>query len=408
MPQGGSLSALTARYPVARMATMNSRTVPHQSVTGANPVAFAALAAELTLTAAAPSVYGLPGTPATVAPTAFRLLPYGRFRAADGSGRPLDAPAGWSLDLAGAQRIVAQWAARAKRLVIDYEHQTLATATNGQPAPAAGWPARLEARADGLYAVDVEWTGRAAAMIAAREYRYVSPVFSYAPVTGEVLSLAHVALTNDPGLDGLTDLAALRASASFAALSFSNFSNPPHPKEEAPMKELLKALGLAETATEAEALTALAALKNTQATELAALKAAVPDPAKFVATATLTAVQGQLAQANADLAALKAAGAAAEVEAVVTAAMDAGKLIPATEGWARELGKSNLAALKSFVASAPVVVAPGSTQTGHAAPAGGAGGTGAGASTPAELAVMKALGLTAEQFAGGKQTGQGA
>lgn len=365
-------------------------------------VAFAALAAELIVSADATASAFAP----RAAPTEFRLLPYGRFHAADGSGRPLDVPAGWFLDLAGAQRIVAQWAARAKRLVIDYEHQTLAAATNGQPAPAAGWPARLEARADGLYAVDVEWTSRAAAMIKAREYRYVSPVFSYDTTTGEVLAVAHAALTNDPGLDGLTDLAALRASAGFAALSFSNFSNPAHQKE-APMKELLKALGLAETATEAEALTALAALKNTQATELAALKAAVPDPAKFVATATLTAVQGQLAQANADLAALKAAGAAAEVEAVVAAAMDAGKLIPATEGWARELGKSNLAALKSFVASAPVVVAPGSTQTAHAAPAGGAGGTGAGASTPAELAVMKALGLTAEQFAGGKQTGQG-
>lgn len=369
---------------------------------------FAALSAELPLAGepAQSSMYGAPGL-SRVAPDSFRLLPYGRFRSADGSGRPVDVPAGWFLDLPAAQRIVDAAQARAGQMVLDYEHQTLLAADNGQPAPAAGWVGRLEARADGLYAVDVTWTERAAAMIVAREYRYVSPVFQYDRPTGTVLSLAHVALTNDPGLDGLTDLAALKSLGAAAAAAL--LPAPNVFTKEKPMKELLTALGLTETATEAEALSALAALKNTHGTELAALKAAAPDPARFVATATLSAVQGQLAATNAELAALKAQVAEDEVDKVVSAALDAGQLIPATENWARELGKSDLAALKAFVAAAPVVVAPGQSQSGGAAGMGaGAGATGTpGTATGEELAVMKALGLDAGQFALGKRTEMG-
>lgn len=305
----------------------------------------AALAVALTATAA--------GAP----PTEFRLLPAGRFAAADGSGRPAGIPQGWLLDDAAAARLVAAALARASDYVIDYEHQTLNAAANGKPAPAAAWFKRLEWRpGDGLYAVDVRWTDRAAQLIAAGEYKYVSPVFSYA-ADGRVLALGPAALTNNPGLDGLTDLAAL--SALF-----------PH-EEVSPMKELLKALGLAETATEAEALAALTALKSTHQGELAKLTAQAPDPAKYVEVGTLTALRGELATASAELAELKAKESAAGVDKVVVAALAAGKLTPATEKWARELGTKDPAALTAFIDAAPVVVKPGESQTGGAKPAGG-------------------------------------
>jgi phage I-like protein len=326
------------------------------------------------------------------APKEFRLLPLGRFRAADGSGRPHHIPEGWLLDAASAARLAAQSNARASRRVIDYEHQTLLAADNGKPAPAAGWFGQLEARPDGLYAVDVEWTPAAAAMIAAREYRYISPVFDFDPKTGRVLSIAIAALTNHPGLDGLTDLA---GAAALSAL----FQEEPQP-----MKTLLAALGLAETATEAEALAALSAMKTTQTAELAALKAAhaTPDPARFVEVAALTAVQGELATTRTELAALKAERHRQDVDRVVDEALDAGKLLPATEAWARELGKTNLAALKSYLEAAPVVAKPGTSQSGGAAPAGGAGSA-SHQPTDVDTAVMKALGLTAVQFAAGKK-----
>lgn len=340
------------------------------------PLALAALTVDLTATPAAP--------------TEFRLLPLGRFRAADGSGRPHGIPDGWSLDAAGAARLVAQAAARASRRVIDYEHQTLNAAKNGQPAPAAGWIGRLEARADGLWAADVEWTAPAAAMIAAREYRYISPVFPYDPRTGEVRAIVHAALTNDPGLDGLTDLAALTARA--AAL----FSPP----EELPMKELLKALGLAETASEPEALAALTALKTAHQGELAVLKAnqanqtQAPDPAKYVEVATLTAVQGERAALATELASLKAEQAKAAVDKLVEGALAAGKLTPATEPHARKLA-GDIAALSAFIDALPAVVTPGDTQTGGKAPASGEGGKQLDA---AQLAVCRAMGVKPEDF----------
>ncbi len=102
---------------------------------------------------------------------------------------------------------------RADDFVIDYEHQTIQASKNGQPAPAAGWFKRLEWReGQGLFAVDVRWTARAAAMIVAREYRYISPVFGFDPTTGEVQSLQSAAITNNPALDGLTDIAAAKYS----------------------------------------------------------------------------------------------------------------------------------------------------------------------------------------------------
>lgn len=323
---------------------------------------------------------------AGAAPSEIRLLPAGRFKAADGSGRPAGIAAGWLLDAAGASRLVAAAAARQSDYVIDFEHQTLNAAANGQPAPAAGWYRRLEWReGDGLYAVDVRWTARAAAMIADGEYRYLSPVFAYAD-DGAVLALGPAALTNNPGLDGLTDLSRAAMSALFS-------------QEDSPMKELLKALGLPETATEAEAIAALAALRSSHTAALTAASQAAPDPAKFVEVATLTAVRGELATATAELATFKAERQAGEVDQVVSAALAAGKLTPATETWARALGKSDLAALRAYVEAAPVIAKPGTTQTGGA----GKGGAGNSQSTDVDVAVMKALGLTAEQFAAGKQ-----
>jgi phage I-like protein len=133
---------------------------------------------------------------------AVRLLPAGKFRSAEGSGRPHDAPA-WRMDAETAAILISQDAARANRRVVDYEHQTLSAASNGQPAPAAGWIEALEWRDDGLYA-GIAWTPKAAAMIDDGEYRYLSPVFSY-DATGRVLDILHAGITNHPGLDGLTD-----------------------------------------------------------------------------------------------------------------------------------------------------------------------------------------------------------
>ena len=82
--------------------------------------------------------------------------------------------------------------------------------------PAAGWinPRSLvwveSGPEPGLYA-EVKWTAKAAEMIAADQYRYLSPVFTYDKTTGEPSDLLNVALTNFPAIDGATAAAALAA-----------------------------------------------------------------------------------------------------------------------------------------------------------------------------------------------------
>jgi phage I-like protein len=344
--------------------------------TRSNTTSIAALSVDLAVTGAAP--------------TEFRLLPYGRFQANDGSGRPADVPGGcWLLDRAGAEAIAATFGTRADAMVIDYEHQTLNAPVNGKPAPAAGWIGGLEARDDGLYAVDVEWTAAAAEMVGARQYRYVSPVFLYSKATGQVLGVVHAALVNYAGLDGLTDLAALAAlAAQFSAVQ---------PEQENSMNELLKkllaALGLQESATEEAALSAMAALKAQSSrvgpldAELAALRGAAPDPAKYVPMT-------QHAQVQNELAALTAKVEAAERDGLMNGALGDGRILPAQEAYWRA---QPVAALKAYLEVAQPIGALKGLQTG------GQGGAGTSQPAGADLAVMKAMGLTPEQFAAGKQ-----
>ena len=258
-------------------------------------------------------------------------------------------------------RLVADIAARQSACVIDYEHATLLAKTSGTKAPAAGWYERLEWRSgDGLWVIGADWTALAAQEISDRHYRYVSPVFSYDPHTGRVLKLFHAALTNDPGLDGLTDLAALMADL---------ILTQPNPQEDEMLKKLLAALGLQENASETEALSAVSALKS----NVAALSAQVgaPDPAKFAPVAVLTALQGEHAELQGRVAALQAEVDGGKLEKIIDDGLASGKLSPATAGWARELGKSNLASLTTYIETAAVVAKPGDTQSGGQAPGGG-------------------------------------
>lgn len=170
---------------------------------------------------AACTVSALSGAEKTI-----RLIPSGLFRATD--GRPVGL-SGWTLTASNAAAIIKAAALRADDFVIDYEHQTMQASKNGQPAPAAGWFKRLEWReGQGLFAVDVRWVARASSMIVAREYRYVSPVFGFDAKTGEVQSLHAAAITNNPALDGLTDIAAAKRQSGDVAQcsSLSEYNRP--------------------------------------------------------------------------------------------------------------------------------------------------------------------------------------
>lgn len=319
-----------------------------------------------------------------------QLFPAGRFSASD--GRP-EGLGGWQMDASIANRVIAQARQRTNPFVIDYEHQTLNSEANGQPAPAAGWFSNLEWReGDGLYAVDIDWTARAKRYVSDDEYRYFSPVFLFDPDTGAVTKLLHGALTNDPALDGMAQAAAA-ARRQFL----------PDQSETAPMRDqIIKALGLKKDTTEEQALEAVTALKKRADDEhqvldtiretvteagveiaddaeaekvaegvaslkqarddaqagMAALKKSggKVDPAKFVPIEAVNALRDEVA-------ALRADHTSGQVEDLVQAGLDDGRLLPAQEKWARDLGNSDVAQLKAYLEASQPIAALKKNQT---------------------------------------------
>ncbi|WP_374348625.1 phage protease [Chitinimonas sp.] len=302
-------------------------------------------------------------------PGEIQLFPAGRFRAID--GRPAELADGWLMDADTAAKLIAAADARQTPFCIDYEHQSLYAPKAGQPAPASGWFKRLEWRdGDGLYAVDVAWTSRAAEMIAADEYRYISPVFPY-DSTGRPTALINAALTNNPALDGMDEvqLAALSALASI-----------PTPQPEPSMDELIEQLRwllnlpLSASADDikvelqklidklsggegtAAASVDLAALLQQKDERIAALTATPVDLSRYVPIETMTALRQQIAE-------LTSQASQVQVGDLVTAALADGRLLPAQESWARDLGNSNVAALTQYLDTALPIVALTGTQT---------------------------------------------
>lgn len=318
--------------------------------------------------------------------TRVRIFPAGEFRSND--GRPKECPA-WVMNAACAQRLIAAAASKKTDYSFDYEHQTLRAVTNGKPAPASAWFKSLEwVEGDGLYAVDVDWTAAASQMIAAREYRYLSPMFDYHPVTGEVGQLINVALTNLPALEEL-DEGVIAAASRLAATSSTVPENTAMDEEQIAylLSQLRWILNLPETSTAADIKTELEkiitaisggqgmaaasvdllAMLTTaadrdariaeQAAQIADLSQRVYDPAKFVPVAALSQMQAQYAQTITE-------SGSQEVEQLITAALSDRRLLPGElETWARDLGQKDPAALKAYLEKAPPMAALNRMQT---------------------------------------------
>lgn len=293
-----------------------------------------------------------------------QLLPAGYFKAVD--GRPFDVASGqWFLDEPTGQLLIADLKSRVNSVVIDYEHQTLLADQNGQPAPASGWIKDAQWRESGLW-IKPDWTGRARDFIANEEYRYLSAVFPYDKQTGKPISLHSAALVNRPGLDGLNGVA-------LRSLHIHPTQADPDQQEESLMdrKLLIKQLGLADDATDEqitvalkEAVTAQAALKASQS-ELAALKATPPsasvDPAKYVPIQVVTDMHAQLAVLSAQVQ-------VGSLDKLIEDAKADGKLVPASEAWAREFGQKDLVALKAHLDAMPAIAALKGQQAGTETP----------------------------------------
>ncbi|QBH95988.1 hypothetical protein EKN56_05975 [Limnobaculum zhutongyuii] len=297
-----------------------------------------------------------------------QLFPAGEFAAVD--GRPHNVESGqWTLTAELASVLIEQVASSTNPFVIDYEHQTLRTVTNGQPAPAAGWYNALEWRDDGLYAINVTWTKTAATMIDNGEYRFISPTFLYNK-KGEVVRLLHAALTNTPALDGMDEVM-LAAASRLASLSTSpenitvdeellanllqslrwTLNLPATATAEDIVAELQKIID-AVSAGQGMAATSvgLLALLTQKDEQIVALTATAYDPEKHAPIEVVNDLQAKLA-------AVSITSTESIVDGLVTAALSDGRLLPVQEAWAKDLGNKSVDSLKSFLDKAPKIAA---------------------------------------------------
>jgi phage I-like protein len=368
-----------------------------------------------------------------------QLLPFGEFQGR--SGRPGDGLT-WKVNDAQGQHLAqllnARHADGRAQFNFDYDHQTMLAPMNGQKALASGWASRFEWRAgQGLYALNVRWTPTAQTEIREEQYKYLSPVIKFDEETGVVTDVLHASLTNFPDLmqmSAVTDaVAALNAQLSLT-----------HQEHDLTLlAQMQTALGLPAATTEAALLTAVTALKTKadaagklptalsaalgltgEATEAAALSAvttlkakpaALPaavatalgvaaDAAEAVALSAVTALKAKQGDDGAtqvirdlqtQVAALSATNLDRDITGLVDKALQDGKLLPAQKEWATKMGKTDIAQLSAYIATAPVVAKGlGTAQvTGQQLQQQVRDGL-----TQDELAMCSALGLTPAEF----------
>lgn len=240
------------------------------------------------------------------------LMPVGGIAARDGRRFIMD----------DAARVVAVSQPRKggpEELPVDYEHQSEEpTKGEGGPKPAAGWITELEARPEGIFG-KVRWTDRAAAMIASRKYRFLSPAFLHSP-SGDVQRIVGAGLTHRPALE-LTALA-------------SEQGDTPVPDV---LARLTAAAGLAEGTGEGELIAFCRAARDTG-------REPAPDPARFM---PVEAVIDLLKDRQQHIDTLSERDAEAKVDASIME----GRITPGMRSWAMALCRSDAGSFDTFLAT---------------------------------------------------------
>jgi phage I-like protein len=248
------------------------------------------------------------------APDGVHIFPSGKMRGRDGREFTFADPA----------QVIAAFASNGADLPVDYDHQNdKPDPKRTGPIPAAGWIKELKAARDGLWG-RIEWTARAAELINAKEYRYISPSFLHLK-DGGIVRLKGAGLVQSPNLH-LTALAAEEDTMT---------DTPPLMERIAAMLDL---------PPDVDVDTLVAAIET-------ALKAAKdPDPAKY---APVEAVAELLRDRNSQLATMGQTSAKAKVDV----AFSKGFITPAMRPWAIALCSQDEGSLDSFIAKALPVYA---------------------------------------------------
>ncbi|SFQ14295.1 Mu-like prophage I protein [Roseivivax halotolerans] len=210
----------------------------------------------------------------------------------------------WTMTDANA--VIETFRRRGNRLPVDIEHATQIKGARGEAAPAVGFITDMEGRDTGLWA-RVEWNQAGEDILKARSYAHCSPVFVYDQARN-ISRLVSVGLTNNPNLD----LVAL------------NQALTPTQETRAMDKAVLEALGLNTDASAADAVVAINKLKEREQTALN--RAETPDPEKFVPKADHEIALNKVREFET----AEEERAQSEIETAVDAAIEAGKVAPAS------------------------------------------------------------------------------
>lgn len=286
--------------------------------------------------------------------------------------------------------ILAEFGQNGMPLCIDYEHQSVDAGKKIGPTPAAGWIHELASR-DGEIWGRVAWTDRAAEMIAAAEYRYISPVFRYDKQSGVILRIVGAGLTNNPNL--YLQAVAKQTEGYMNELLericyMLNLPTTSTPEEigmhldrlremvtgaesaAASAQELARTLGIAETSPVAEVATALASRFTVSAAK--ETMPSQPDLSQFVPRAEFDRVATALNQIQDERARERTAREQEQAERTVADAIKAGKIAPALKDWGVAYCQRDPQGFEAFVAKAPVI-ADGAPLAGGEPPAAAAG-----------------------------------
>lgn len=334
-------------------------------------------------------------------PTEIKILPLGRVHSQKGD---------FNVDEESFELIRKQFKDRKLDLVIDYEHQTLSDVQ----APAGGWIKELYKGEDAIIA-KVEWTAKAAEYLKNKEYRYLSPVVLVRKRDQKATAIHSVALTNTPAIDGM-----------FALVNSLDIEDISEGGNIMDLKELAKALGLPETATEEEIKKAVEDAAKA-AERLKEMEEKKPEDkpgeggkpqevAEVVANSTILSMLGLKEGAKtedvaasimalktgtpdtqAELLALKQRMQERDADEEVQKALKAGKITAAQSGWAKSYALKDMEGFKGFVEKAPVVVPPGKLELKDAPAAPG--------SDEVDVAILKNMGVSMEDVKkyGGKE-----
>lgn len=292
------------------------------------------------------------------APEWVQLVPLGAVKTRDGRQFLNDDP----------QRVLAAFQAGNIDLVVDFEHQAdRPEATRSGPVPAAGWIKELAARKDGIWG-RVEWTAKAREMIAAREYRFLSPSMMVEKDSGRVVKLKGAGLVHRPALH-------------MTALASQEIDMPDMPDAPGLASRLAQMLKLDQDASEDDILAALE--KRLGET---------PDPRDYV---PMKAWEEAATWYNTELAAVRDERLSDKVEKAIAQ----GYILPAAKDWALSLCRADEASFDRFLENTLPAWGHLSKQVvpGGAPPAPGAPGKGE--HSPEVLLLSEQLGIAPERLA---------